>query len=216
MAAKPDAVYFAPKDYAHPVRRLGALLIDLIFLVALLNAILLPIAYMVVPANIRSQRRTPEIQQEIDKYVRPIQKPVTLAWLVLCVAYHIPLRRTRGGTLGYRLMGIRLVDQSGRPPAMRQLARRFLIAIPLTLFIGLSYFSCFSAPRRQTLHDMWSGTWAVRKRAQPAGPAVTAYFTKFLGTIPTMYIDVEPLPADAPSEPGSTSAECSPAATARA
>jgi uncharacterized RDD family membrane protein YckC len=211
MAVEADSVYFAAKDYAHPVRRLGALIIDLAFLIALLNAIYIPIAYAIVPASIRNQHRTPERQQEIDKLVKPIQMPVPMAWLALCIIYHIPFRRTRGGTLGYRLMGIRLVDRKGQTPPMRPLIKRFLIAIPSTMFIGLSYFSLFTSPKRQTMHDKWSGTWAIRKRAEPAGPAITAYNTSFLGTIPTTYIDVEPLPGVATSQAGPETAESPPA-----
>ncbi|HVP13361.1 MAG TPA: RDD family protein [Phycisphaerae bacterium] len=195
MAVEPNSVYFAPADYAHPARRLGALVIDLAFLVAVLIAVYLQLAYVVVPQSIRSQRWSPEVQREIDRHVKPIMKPLTWAWFAFCAAYHIGLRRTRGGTLGYRLMGIRLVDEAGQAPAVRRLFRRFLLAIPSTLFLGASYFSCFTSPRRQTAHDKWSGTWAVRKRALPAGPALISYHTKFFGTFPTTYIDVEPLPA---------------------
>jgi uncharacterized RDD family membrane protein YckC len=199
MAAEPDGVYFAAKDYAHPLRRLAALVIDLAFLFAMLNVIFIPLAYVMVPETLRSQRRTAETQREMQSYVKPIKVPVTLAWLALCVAYEIPLRRTRGGTVGYRLTGIRLVDQSGQAPQMRPLIRRLLFAIPCTLFLGVSYFSCFTSPRRQTAHDKWSGTWAVRKAAQPAGPALTSYHTTFLGTIPMTYVDLEPQPGESPS-----------------
>lgn len=198
MNATPDAVYFVAGDYAHPRRRIGACLIDFVVLVLLVSAIAALAQYIVVPADVLKQPRTTEaqkqeVQKQINKHMKPVQVPVALiSFVVLPMTYHIGLRRLRGGTIGYRLTGVRVVDKKGNMPSWRVLLRRFLIALPSVLPLGAGYFRSFGDPKRQAVHDQWSGTWVIRKRATPAGPAITAYQTKLFGTFPMTYIDVEP------------------------
>ena len=113
----------------------------------------------------------------------------------MVVSYHVLARTTRGGTMGYRLAGIRWIDKTGRTPGIKTALRRFLIAMPSCLMIGAGYLLCFKTPRRQAVHDRWSGTWLVRRRAEPAGPALSTYNTKLFGTFVLTYTDVEPAPA---------------------
>jgi uncharacterized RDD family membrane protein YckC len=61
--------------------------------------------------------------------------------------------------------------------------------------LGAGYVLCFKTPRRQAIHDRWSGTWLVRRRAEPIGPALSTYHTKLFGTFILTYTDVEPAPA---------------------
>lgn len=200
MTVEADAVHFALEDYAKPLRRVGACAVDLIVLILLLAMIGTIAEFLLVPSDVYLHRpRTPEVQRQISKAIKPAQVPSVLIWLACCTAYHVPLRRTRGGTLGYRLMGIRLVDASGRTPSMRTLAKRFLIAIPFTMLLGATYLACRDRPRRQAIQDQWSATWAVRRRANPAGPARRSYQTKLLGTLMMAYVDLEPVePASFP------------------
>ncbi|MBN2560862.1 MAG: RDD family protein [Phycisphaerae bacterium] len=200
MSAKPDAVYYASEDYAHPARRLGAWISDLAILLVILSGIGIAVQAVYVPWEVFRQRRTPEVRRQVQRYMKPIEGRLSLGVLAAAVLYHVALRRLRGGTLGYRLMRIRLVDKTGEPPAWRVLVRRFLVAVPVTLPLGASYLRCRKDPKRQAVHDQWSGTWLVRKKARPAGPAITAYQTKLLGTYLLTYIDVEPyVPVDPPA-----------------
>lgn len=195
--AKPDGVYFSLRDYANPLKRVIACATDFVLLVALFAGMGAVVGILLVPAEVRSQTRTVETQRQINRHMKPAQVPLALGWLALCVAYHVPLRRTRGGTIGHRLMRTRVVDKQGQPPAVRALFRRFFIAVPATMFFGISYFDCLRNPRRQTTHDQWSGTWVVRAGAKPVGPAITSYHPKLLGTFMMTYIGLEPVTSEA-------------------
>lgn len=61
--------------------------------------------------------------------------------------------------------------------------------------IYLAYKPCGTHEKRQAMHDQWSGTWVVRKRAEPVGRALPRYHTIFLGTMPIRYLDLEAAPA---------------------
>jgi uncharacterized RDD family membrane protein YckC len=196
MAGEPDCVYFKAGDYAHPLRRFGAFALDVALLFLLLASLGFVVGLVMVPKEIRQQPRSPEVQREINKYMKPAQVPLVAGWFVCGALYYVPLRRTRGGTLGYRLVGIRLVDRTGGIPSLRTLAKRFLLAVPFDLPLGASYLACLQSPRRQAIHDQWSGTWMVRKWARLAGPARTSYQTKLLGTILLTYLDLEPVDSE--------------------
>jgi uncharacterized RDD family membrane protein YckC len=213
MTTQPNAVYFAPHDYAPVTRRFGAFLVDLVALYLLAVVLAIPIGYLLLPRGLPSTPDTPP-PQVLSKYTKIV---FTLGGLLGGVPYHIALRRSRGGTLGYRLLGIRLVDQTGHPPSWRVLGKRFvlavILAIPCLFFLPLvaSYLYALKHPRRQTGHDFWSGTWLVRKNARPAGPALTAYNSKLLGTLLLNYIDVEPyVPEHPPTTNEATTPEPDP------
>jgi uncharacterized RDD family membrane protein YckC len=186
-------VLFEMSEYASLARRLAACLIDLVLLLGIYSVAGTLVGLVVVPHEVNKMTDRVERQKEVNRYLRPVMKPLTIAWLLAIPGYHILLRRFRGGTIGYRLAGIRLVDTYGLPPVMPVLVKRFLVAFPFVLFFGLSYFSILKSPRRQSAHDQWAGTWLVRKKAEPAGPAVVAYQTKILGTMLITYPDLEPV-----------------------
>ncbi|MFQ5495329.1 MAG: RDD family protein [Phycisphaerae bacterium] len=200
MSTEPDAVYFAPQDYAPAWRRFAAFFIDLFAVFCILAALELAAAAAVVPRDVFRAPASPERQQLVNEHLKPVKGPVIWGWFILTVIYHIPFRGTRGGTLGYRIAGIRLVDRTGRPPEMKTLIKRFFLALPGCFLLLLTYLSCFRDPKRQAAHDQWAGTWLVRKRAVPAGPALTEYKTKLFGTFVVTYIDVAPVP-DRPDLP---------------
>ena len=205
MNPTPDAVYYTTSDYAHPARRIGAALVDFVVLFLVVWQFSTGVALLVALPDVKRLSNTPEGQKQVDrqetktqikKSMKSIQVPAGLvAFVLLPAAYHIGLRRLRGGTPGYRVMGIRVVDRTGSTPGWRVLLRRFLIGTPMVLLLGAGYWQCPRDPKRQANHDRWSGTWVVRKKAEPAGPALTAYQTKLFGIYPLTYIDVEPAPA---------------------
>ena len=195
MSIAPDAVYFAPKDYASPGRRIGSFLIDLLVIVVLFIGIGSAAESVVVPKRVIAMPQSAQKKKLMRHYNKPLQIPLMLGLLGLEVAYHVLLRLTRGGTLGYRITRIRLVDKTGRTPGIRAVFKRFLIALPSCMMFGAGYLLCFKNPRRQAIHDRWSGTWLVRCRAEPAGPALSTYNTKLVGTFILTYTDIEPAPA---------------------
>ncbi|MFQ5502601.1 MAG: RDD family protein [Phycisphaerae bacterium] len=192
MPVEADAVYYAPKDYASIPRRIASFLLDILVVVFLIAVVSSAVQVSLVPMDVNAMPRSPEKQKLIKQYLKPARVPMVLGWFVLVVAYHVVLRTTRGGTLGYRLTRIRLVDMTGRVPALKALLRRFLLAVPGCLLFGATYLNCLRNPTRRAGHDQWSGTWLVRTRAEPAGPARPVYQTRLFGTFLLTFVDVEP------------------------
>lgn len=193
MPEVPEFVYYREQDYARVIRRIPSMLIDLCVVVLIIAVVSSAAQAAYVPRSVVQMPKSPEKTRLLTQFWRPIQKQVLVICAALAVAYHIALRRTRGGTLGYRLLGIRLVDATGRPPPWKTLGKRFLFAVPLFFFFAATYWGCFQNPRRQSLHDTFASTWVVRKNAQPAGPARAVYQTKLLGPWFLTYLDVGPI-----------------------
>jgi len=97
-------VYYHREGYASARRRVGAFLIDLF--VTLISAALLSttLAKIVIPPDVQKQIEEmpegPAKQRVFNTQLKPYQVPMTIGWWAFCLAYHIPLRKTRGGTLG--------------------------------------------------------------------------------------------------------------------
>jgi uncharacterized RDD family membrane protein YckC len=193
MSEKSPAVLFNLSDYANFPRRLTSWLIDLCVMVLVLIALGVYVEWRYVPRDVIAMPPGPQRQREITKHFKPYQMPVLGGWTVAFASYHILLRRTRGGTIGYRLTRIRVVDQTGEPPSWSVLTKRFLIALPAAGPLGATYLPCRSHDRRQSVHDRWAGTWVVRASVNPAGEARAIYQTKLFGTILLTYVDLEPL-----------------------
>jgi uncharacterized RDD family membrane protein YckC len=202
MSTGCGCVLFAPSDYAGLARRLAAMLIDLAVTIGLFAAVASVAALAVVPRDVWLIENDAQRQVRINEQVGPIQLQISLACIGLVTAYHVLGRMLPGGTAGYRLAAVRIIDATGRTPSPRTLLKRFLLAVPFTLLLGASYFLVNRNPRRQAAHDQWSGTWVIRKRATPIGPAKPAYQTKLLGTILLTYLDLEPADADVATAPG--------------
>lgn len=191
------AIHYDVNDYATTLRRLIAALTDLVAVLLVILIVNYAFAYRYVPADVlrmpvTTAKERATRQARINEHMRPIQVSLLAGILLSIAAYHIGMRRLHGGTLGYRLAGVRIVDATGRPPQWKTLVRRFLIALPFVSFFGVTYLLCRQNPRKQSFHDQWSGTWVVRKAASPAGPAKVVYQSKLLGTFPLTYIDLEP------------------------
>ena len=185
-------VLFQLSDYAPLSRRLIACGIDLALLLFAFSMMSSTAAAMRVPRDVLHMADKVERQKQMKHYMGNVMVPITIGWLACIPAYHILLRRTRGGTMGYRVTRIRMVDTYGLPPVLPVLIKRFLVAFFLVPLFGLTYFGVRKHPRRQAAHDEWAGTWLVRSKAVPSGPATIAFKTKFLGTMPVTYPDLEP------------------------
>lgn len=190
-------VYFSSVDYASVPRRVGAFLIDLFVIFLLLMIVLSLVQIMIVPRSVlelpagtHEERAAKQVQ--ITSYMKQFRLQTTIAAGVPVLAYHILLRRSNGGTIGYRLLGLRLVNEFGVPPDLRPLGRRFLLAVPACSLLGAAYLTCLTDLRRQAFHDRWAGTWVIRKGASPAGPAALEYYQKMIGPFPLQYRSICP------------------------
>ena len=178
-----------------------AFIIDLFFILFLLSA-MLTAALSPLPPEFKARLdAAPDMaaKNAINKELFAIpaihQRRVNSArfWLVLAVVYHMALRRTRGGTLGYRVAGIRLVNSENMSPSWRVLIKRFFLGMLLAGPFGASYLLCLKSPKRQALHDRLCNTWMVRSKATPAGPGTEVHRLQIISTWAIRYIDVEPL-----------------------
>lgn len=198
MGATPQGVLFPPDAYASLVRRVAAAAADVVVLVLLLMAILLGLYLFDLEGYRRSRAHVPPGERIVTRYDRMKQGQAVRLSLVTGIAYHVLMRRTRGGTVGYRLLGARIVNAQGESPTLRMLIRRTFLAIVGVLPFGATYFSCARSDRRQAWHDRWANTWVLRKGAQPAGSAEVVERARFLGTYMFAHQVLVPPPEESP------------------
>ena len=105
-----EGVYFRPEDYAGLSRRMG---------IATFDAVVVAF-YAAVPLGVASA----VLSQKVAFY----QPAAFLALSVSAFCYLVLLKRTRFGTFGYQLGGVRIVDYQGKPPSLFALTIRMLFA----------------------------------------------------------------------------------------
>jgi uncharacterized RDD family membrane protein YckC len=193
MSEQEKYVVFAPQSYASTLRRVIIAIIDVALLFTALWGTGFVLARKYVPQDVINMPPSAQKQRLINQHMKPVQMPAVGGWLLFCAVYHIGLRRFRTGTLGYLIAGTRIVDATGNVPSWKQLGKRFVLGVPFVGFFGMAYLTCGQNARRQAFHDRWSGTWVVRRSAQPDGAAKPAFQTKLLGPMLLTYLDLEPL-----------------------
>ena len=67
-----------------------------------------------------------------------------------------------GKTPGKRLLGVVLVDKSGRPPPIGVCVVRAALSLVSMGLLSMGFFMAFFDRRRRALHDQLSGTYVVR------------------------------------------------------
>ena len=99
----------------------------------------------------------------------------TLVVLVATYLYLTLVKRSRIGTLGYILTGVRILDVRGGRPSLLQLTIRMvpMLPVPWSLLFDLGWI--MDEPQRQTLRDKWAGTVVVCRKAKPIGTAPIQY-----------------------------------------
>jgi uncharacterized RDD family membrane protein YckC len=152
------AAYFSSGDYAGPIRRVVILAIDLVALFVIVCGITLVLALL-------------------DPAHPPEQLAGEMLLLLMSAGYvYLTLvQRSRIGTLGYLLMGVRIVDIEGRRPSLLQMTVRLIpmLPVPWSLLFDLGWM--LDDPGRQTLRDKWAGTFVVRRKARPLGWTTVIY-----------------------------------------
>ena len=148
-----DGPRYAPQDYAGFFRRTAALLIDGFLFISLVFSIAVLWA-MLDPASLAT-----------DEAIALFGFGATL--LFMC--YNLGLRMTTGGTLGYRMVGIRYAYAlGGRAPWYLTVYRSF-IAVFLLWTFSLDHLWIAFDKNKQAWHDKLSGFYVVKRRAQPCG-----------------------------------------------
>jgi uncharacterized RDD family membrane protein YckC len=92
-------------------------------------------------------------------------------WVALAFLYFVVLKKSRFGTLGYRLGGVKIVGLNGDSPSLGSLFVRmtFLFLGPTNYLFDLIWLS--GDPHKQALRDKFAQTYVVRRSASPIGPA---------------------------------------------
>jgi uncharacterized RDD family membrane protein YckC len=75
-------------------------------------------------------------------------------------AYYVLTQRRTGRSPGKRLVGIRVVDAEGRPPATSALVKRSLPLLLEYLYV-LTWLAMMTSAHRQRLGDRWGKTYVV-------------------------------------------------------
>jgi len=146
-----EGVYFRREDYAGFWLRL---LIDLIDVVVVAGVHLFVLATVTFPST--------EMVGDL----------LLVTSAIVVFSYFVILKRSRIGTVGFRVVGFKVVGLNGQPADWFSLTLRLLFAV---LFGGLGPLSVLdqvwlsSDTHRQTLRDKFAQTYVVKKEAQPVG-----------------------------------------------
>lgn len=94
-----------------------------------------------------------------------------LTFLILIWIYLAPIKRSNFGTLGYRILGVKLVSAKGGRPSLLNLSIRMTMWMlgPFCLLTDLLWFGLDS--ENQNLRDCYLGNYLVKRNAEPIGRA---------------------------------------------
>ena len=67
-----------------------------------------------------------------------------------------------GRSPGRAIVGIRIIDEAGRPPGPQRGGVRLLMSAVSALALGIGYLAMLWSPTNQTWHDQVAGTYVVR------------------------------------------------------
>jgi uncharacterized RDD family membrane protein YckC len=145
-----DGVYFLHDDYASFWRRL---------LIVVIDASAIGAAWSVVAVILLTT--FPFNRMTLN---------LTLAiFAVVAFWYLIILKRSKIGTAGYRMGGVRIVGLDGQTASLSALTSGMLL-VPLGPFIWFLDFAWLSGDQhRQTLGDKLAHTYVVKAKAAPVG-----------------------------------------------
>jgi uncharacterized RDD family membrane protein YckC len=87
-----------------------------------------------------------------------------LAYLIIDVIYTVGLQASSGGaTFGQKSMGLRLVTVKYENPTLGALILRYFMSLISSIFLKIGFLIALFSDKKQTLHDMVSGTIVVRE-----------------------------------------------------
>jgi len=153
----PDlGVYFCSEDYASFPRRLAILAID--------SFVLLLIFTLLIMFSLLANAI---VFQEYGERLSPW--PFVLAFVAICWSYLALIENTIFGTLGFLIVGVKIVNLRGDPPSILRMTLRLLLWSlgPFNLIYDLVWLA--GDIHKQSLRDKIAGTFIVRRDALPAG-----------------------------------------------
>lgn len=105
----------------------------------------------------------------VDFIVKSVEQAMPAFALIFWVIVYSPILEGTGGTLGKRLVGIRLVDINTRtiPPFRMTTARAWIYLVFVVLLFVPAILSClafFITDYRQTWHDKFTGMICIKSR----------------------------------------------------
>lgn len=150
-------VYFKPSDYIGLGPRILIFLVDAVVLLLLIGG----------------------LSWVWFSYFEEIGKAYVALVLLVAWHYQVVLKRSKFRTIGYRLVGVKLVTLRGKRPSLFMLTFRELLWLfgPCNFLFDLIW--CGVDVDKQTMRDRFSEICLVRNSAQPAGEGEIhlAYFT---------------------------------------
>ena len=150
-----DADFYDPKDYVGIGKRLIVMIVDSIMLVLIGILIWIPFLALILSGVI-----------QID--------PSGMIWISFLVAIWVylgPIKRSDFGTVGYRLLGIKLVSAKGGKPSLINMTIRMMLWMfgPFNFVLDLLWLGADS--ENQSLRDCYLSTYLVSRNANPIGRA---------------------------------------------
>ncbi|TWU59734.1 RDD family protein [Rubripirellula tenax] len=148
-----DANYYEPTDYAGFGKRLIAMLIDSIVIVVIGIILWMPFLVLILSEVIQSDP----------------SGIFLLAFLAAIWVYLAPVKRSNFGTIGYRLLGIKLVSAKGGRPSLISMTIRMMMWMfgPFNLVLDLLWLGADT--ESQSLRDCYLGTYLINRNATPIG-----------------------------------------------
>lgn len=100
--------------------------------------------------------------------------PSRIFWLLYLFVIWIylgPVKRSDFGTIGFRMLGVRLVSAKGGRPSLYSVALRMMMWMfgPFDLLLDLLWLGADT--ESQSLRDCYLGTYLIKRNAMPIGRA---------------------------------------------
>lgn len=148
-----EADYYNLKDYATFGTRLLVIIIDSVVLFLCGVALWIPLATLFVSGVLETD-------------------PSGIFWLAYAALiwwYLGPLKRSDFGTLGFKLLGVKLVSAKGGRPSLGNMTVRMLMWTfgPFNFLLDLLWLGADT--ESQSLRDCYLGTYLVKRQATPVG-----------------------------------------------
>ena len=150
-----DADFYDPKDYVGIGKRFIVMIVDSLMLALIGIVLWMPFLVLILSGMIQSD-------------------PGGMFWILFLLAiwvYLAPMKRSDSGTVGYRLLGIKLVSTKGGRPSLINMTIRMMLWMfgPFNFVLDLLWLGADS--ENQSLRDCYLSTYLVARNANPIGRA---------------------------------------------
>ncbi len=128
-------------------------------------------------------------------------RTILLTWAAISFCYFVLLKRSKVGTAGYLVGGVKIVGPDGQRASSFSLTPRFTFMIlgPLNSLLDLVWLS--GDAHRQALRDKLAQTYVVRRKAEPVGTARLLPKHYEICGMNFLFREIEPVPGAAEAVP---------------